>query len=328
MQINPAMKILLENAKSYSERNEVMGLMEAEAEAVNNTMVSNLYKSAIEKAYIDFDDIPESKGDITRYSGYSSMVQVLDLIEQLSVKYNTKVPEVQIVRDAISNITAYRDSFEKGFKLEKEFIILLYNSMVYATVEATSIIISSYVDFVKRPDAVEFTIIKDRTRGGHTVIQNLQKFNKSVKNGDLAKVLRAVINTGKENLIGIDDLVVPTIIIGAVITLVPLIRELIFGFYYSRMRLSDYLEQQAMLLEINKQNIESSNRPAREKTRIVKKQERTIQNLHRLSEKIKVDNKMSDSKATVELHKENKAWTIGDVKSQSASTDTNGFQLL
>jgi hypothetical protein len=328
MELNPAMQILIENAKTFADRNEIRGLMESEIKAVNNTMITNLYKSAIEKSHIDFEDIPNSKGDVTRYSGYKSMVDTLALVKEIASKHNAKIPEIETVEDALNNIIAFRESFDKGFRLDKEFIILQYNTLVYATVEATSILVSSYVDFAKRPDRVEFTIMRDSKRGGYSAIQNLAKFNMAVKKGDYSKVMNAVIKSGKEGLVGVDDMVIPALIIGGVLAIVPAIRELIFGFYYSRMKLSDYLEQQAQLLEINRQSIEASQMSAKEKNQIIKKQQAKINDLRRLSDKIKVDRTMSDNKAAVALQSENKNWTIGDVKTQSASMDNNGFQLL
>lgn len=328
MQMNPAMKILMENAKTFADRNKISALMESELKAVNNTMVSNLYNSAISKAHVDFDDIPHSKGDITKYSGYKSMMEILTLVREIASKHSVKIPEVDVVTTAISNIAVYRESFEKGFRLDKEFVILQYNTLVYACIEATSVIVSSYVDFVKRPDRNEFTIIQNTRRGGHASIQNLERFNQAVKQGEFSKVLNSVINSGKEALIGVDDLVVPTIILGGVLVIVPLIRELIFSFYYSRMKISDYLKHQAMLLEINKENLESVKMSAKERNAIVKKQTQQIEKLRRLSDAIKVDSTMSDNKATIEMGKENKHWTIDEVKTQSAGSDTNGFQLL
>jgi hypothetical protein len=328
MQMNPGLKILMENARTFSDRSKIMALMENEIHGVNNAMVSNFYKSALEKSHVDFEDIPQSKGDITKYSGYKSMVETLDLIEQIAAKHSIKIKEVDDIKQAIQNIVAYRETFDKGFRLDKEFIILQYNTLVYAAVEATSLLISSYIDFVKRPDKIEFTVIKDTRHGAHLAIQNLQKFNLTVKQGDFSKVLNSVISTGKDNLVGIDDLVVPALIIGGVLALVPMIRELIFGFYYSRMKVSDYLAQQAMLLEINKENIQASTRPAKEKNEIIKKQGVKIEKLRRMSDAIKVDRTMSDSKASIEMNKENKGWTIDDVRTQSASTDSGGFQLL
>lgn len=329
MQINPVLKILLENAKTFAERNEITGLMESEMNSVTSALVSNLYKSAIEKSYINFENIPESKGDLTRYEGYKSMVESIALLKELCKKHNVKIAELETVETAMNNIITYRDAFEKGFKLEKEFIMLQYNILVYACVEALSVIISSYVDFVKRPDRVEFVLNKNpRHHHGFLLMKNLESFNMAVKKGEFSKVLNGVINSGKEGFTGAGSILIPTFIIGAVASIVPLIRELIFVFYYSRMKLSDYLEHQATFLEINKQNVQASNLPAKQKNEIMKKQAKYIEKLRKISETVKVDGTMSETKATVELNKENKAWTINDVKSQAASMDTTGFQLL
>lgn len=326
--VNAAMKILLENARTFSERQAITTLMESEAHVVNNTMVTNLYKSAIEKSHVDFEDIPQSKGDITKYAGYTSMRNIISLLRDLSQKSNVRIEELDIVETALANIVSYRELFEKGFIFQKEFIILQYNTLVYACVEAVSTIISSYVDFIKRPDRIEFTLLREKTRGGNLCITNLEKFNISVKQGDFSKVLNTVLNAGKQGFVGVNELIIPAFIIGAVLSVVPLIRELIFLFYYSRMRLSDYLEHQATLLEIHKQSVEATALPAKKKNEILKQQAQFISKLRHLSEKVKVDRITTETKATNEIGKENKTWTIDEVKAQAASTDKSGFQLL
>jgi hypothetical protein len=326
--MTPIMKILVENAMTYNDRNKIYSLMEAEVNNVNNTMIANLYKSAIEKSHVDFEDIPQSKGDITKYSGYKSMMDSLTLLKEIMGKSAVRVDDVQIVETAISNITAYREQFEKGFKLEKDFILLQYNVLVSACVESVSLIISSYLDFIKRPDRIEFNIINNNKQIGSLCLQNLNEFNYSVKSGEFPKVINAVINSGKESFIGVDDLVIPAVIIGGVALLVPIIRELIFYFYYSRMKLSDYLELQASFLELNKNNIESSSLAANKKNSILKKQEDLIKKLYAIADKIKVNHIMTQNKSIDEMNKQNKGWTIGEIQNQAASTDKTGFKLL
>jgi hypothetical protein len=324
---NTCFKILTENAKTFTERQVITTLTESEVQSVNNTMVSNLYKSAIEKAHIDFDDIPQSKGDVTRYLGYKSLTQSIEILKEISSKNDTKIPELEIVENALNNIVMYREAFEKGFRLNKEFVELQYNTLVYACVESVSVLISSYVDFVKRPDKIDFVIVKDPKRGGSVSIQNLEKFNLTVKKGDFSKTINAVINSGKEGLIGVDDIIIPALILGGVISLVPMIRELMFLFYYSRMKVSDYLKQQAALIEINKQSVLSSSVSIKEKNAILKKQSEKIHSLQSLSDKIKVDKVMSENKSNVEISKQNKSWSIGEIQSQAATNDL-GFQLM
>jgi len=328
---NEAIKILLENATTLSERNEITTLTEQESVKVNNAMVTNLYKSAIEKAHVDFEDIPNSAGNITRYSGYKSLMETIELLKSLAAKGGTKIPELDTVEQAISNIIAGREIFEKGFVFEKDFIILQYNTLVFAVVEAVSIIISSYVDFVKRPDRVEFVILKSKDRSGSLAIKNLEKFNAVFKSGEFSKVNNAVIQSGRENLVGsvtATTITTPILVVAGALAIVPIIRELIFLYYYSRMRLSDFLEQQAALLEINKTNVQASTLPAAKKNQVLKKQDETIKKLQQLSDKVKVNRATSEQSTVKEIKKENTKWTINEVKTQAASTDTTGFQLL
>jgi hypothetical protein len=302
--------------------------MESEVAVVNNAMVTNLYKSAIEKSHIDFEDIPESKGDLTRYKGYRSMTESLELVKSIAAKESVKIPEIEIVQTAINNIVAFRESFEKGIRLNKDFIALSYYVLVQACVESTSAIIASYVDFVKRPDRVEFTIIRGADRSGHLSITTLDKFNTTVRTGEFGKALQGVISNSQEAFVGTAAAITTAVVIGSILVIVPLIRELVFIFYYSRMRASDYLEQQAALLEINKQNIASTNLPPKEKNQILKKQTATIAKLHNLSEKIKVNRIMAEKQANTNLQSENKNWSLDDVRAQAASTDDGGFQVL
>lgn len=326
--LNPAFKILIENATSFQERGQIHALLENEVYKVNNTMISNLYKSALDKAHVDFEDIPNSKGDITKYSGFKSMIESIALLKEIFTKANIKITDLETVETAVNNIIAHRNLFEKGFSLEKEFIILQYNVLVFACVESVSTIISSFVDYVKRPDKVEFSIIKNARVSGWLCINNLEKFNLAVKKGELTKVLTTVINSGRENLTG-KDLAIPALVIGAVLAIVPLMRELIFYFYYSRMKLSDYLKQQATFLEINKSNISSStSMTLKKKNDILKKQDERIKLLRDLADKLQVNDKMREKKTINELKNENKNWTIDTVRKQSVNDDTEGYQIL
>jgi len=327
--LNEVSKILIENAITLKEKNQIYSLKESDQNIVNNTMISNLYKSAIEKAHVDFNDIPNSKGDLTKFSGFKSMLDSVDLLHQLSNKTNVKIDELDILDKAINNIINYKESFEKGFKLEKEFIILQYNILVCACIEGLSSIISSYVDFIKRPDRIEFTLIKSPQLTGRICIMNLEKFNSCVRSGEFGKVIKSVIDSGKEGFVGTETLMIGTLIVGGVLVLVPLMRELIFYFYYSRLKISEYLKTQALFLEINKNNINmNSSLNSKNKKQILDRQQTVIRNLQALSDKIRVDDTTSTTQTYKNMNTENKGWSLGSVKTQSASVDGNGFKLL
>ena len=319
-------KILLRNATSFKDRNAIIAMEATEEERVDNIMVSKLYELAIAKSHIDFDDIPDTKGDITKYVGYANMVDSLTLVKNLAKQQNAKIKEIEIVETAINHIVSYRAQFTKGFLIDKEFIILLYNLLVSSCVTATSVIIASYVDFIKSPTKVEFTIVKGANKMGHTSIQSLQQFNASVKSGDFGKVLNT-ISGDKENLLGGSAALIPIMILGGMAMIVPLLRELTYYFYFSRMKTADFLRHQAELLEINKDAVKGSNLPANKKKEVLKKQAQAAKHMSDFANKIAVDSRGTEKMVDREIEKENRTIHIKDVQSQASGLDTSGFIL-
>lgn len=320
------LKVLLENGKDYNEKNEIRALESSEKIKLDNVMISNLYKSAIEKSYIDFDDIPDSKGDITKYKGYNTMMETISTIETLASKNNVKIAEIEVIRTAISNLIAYKNLYMNGFSLRKSFVELQYNAIVMACVESTSSLIASYMDYLKRVDVIEFKIVKTKTNSGSHCIDILKQYNDSVKSGDYQKLLTGIVNN-KEAFVGMETITLGVVIAGAALSIVPLLRELIFYFYYTRMKASEYLKLQAMMLELNKNHIESLNVNPKKKKEILKNQEQIMNKMLKLSEKIKVTQKLATTKSMQEVKKEEKNWSLDNLKHEVVKTDST-FTLL
>lgn len=322
-----AIDLLLENCTSFREKAEIHALTESEVKQINNAMITNLYKKALDKAYMNFDEIPESRGDITTYEGYDNMIGSINLLKELSNKGNMKIKELEILETAVMNIRTYKNHFERGFALGHEFVMLQYNTLTAACIESTSALISAYVDFVKKVDKTEFKIIKGKGLQGHLAIKNLELFNNSVKKGDFNKMMTHLLQSERENFVG--SSVGAGVLVAGMITLsiIPLIRELIYYYYYSRMVISEYLQHQVMFLEMNRVNVESSSLPAKERNVIIKKQAEYIKTLNKVSDKIKVNSTMAGKQATSAIKSENKEWTLDNVK-QATSNDEVGFALI
>jgi hypothetical protein len=327
--MNPITKILLENCKTFSDRRELFGLTEAEMNGVNNNMINKLFDSALSKSHIDFEDIPRSKGDITKYSGYKPMVESLEVLKNISTKSNHKIEEIEIIEKALDGVIAHRNLFERGIKLNKDYVILQYNTVVMSCVIATSSLITSYVDFMKRIDKVEFTIINPKETPGRICIDNLVRFNKSVASGDFAKVMNGIIASGAEGFTGTGAIIAGAIIGGAIIG-VTFMRDIVFYVYYSRVKLADYLRTQALFLELNKSiiNAQGYDMPATKKEKVLKNQSVLIDDLRAMAEKIDVSDRLASSNMKTEIKKENSGWKLDDIKTQNASTDNNGYQLI
>lgn len=318
---NEGMKILLENATSYEEKAKIYALNESEQAVISDKMVGNIYQSALKRKDIDFDTIPFSKGDIKKFDGYDNMIATLDMVKQLARKFGIKISELDIVETAIGNIRAYRKTFEDGFTFNNDYLILFYNSLIYACVESTSLILSSYVEYVKTINAVEFKIKKGKGMYGNVCIGNLRQFNNSVKSGDFAKFSKNILSKNKQQFLGTG--IAATTALGIALSIVPILRQLIFYFYESRMNVTQYLEQQAEFLRINQEKMSVDGMNPAEKENVWRKQRETADKLDNLADKIRVNSKISDKNSANKLKQDNKQWTL-----KTVSGNDDGFMFV
>lgn len=321
--------ILLETCTTFKKRHEAMELLRENNAATNATLVTNLYNAMLAKNDVDFGHIPDSKGDVTKFKGYDSMRQTLSLLDELSRKQQVRVEEVAVVTSALDALVAHREYLSKGFQLDKEFIVLQYNYLVLACMHVTSATISAYVDFVKQVNKTDVVLVSPNDSGVSLMLRDLQQFVAFTKTGKYGQSLKQLVEHSRDNFIGADGVSLAFVALGAATLIVPLMRELIFVFYYSRMRVSDLLDQQAKFLEINKQGVQALSASAKEKNAILKRQSAQIDKLRRLSDRIRVDASMSDAKAKSEVVKQNKEFDVDTIRTQMAGRDnTTGFQLL
>ena len=287
-------------------------------------MIGNLYQSALKKGNIDFDNIPLSKGDIQKVDGYQNMLATLDILKGLSKKFGIKIPEIFIVEDAVNNIRLQRNIFERGFGLNIDFIKMYYNTLVYACIESTSLLISSYVEYTRTVNNVEFRLKKGKGIYGNICLDNLVKFNESVKNGSFVKFANGLMNKDKDEFlgaVGVAKGAMTAIAIGT--SIVPLVRQLIFYFYDSRMQISEFLQQQKDMLEMNKFSVEASSMEAQKRNKILNKQKSVIDRLEKVSDKIKVNQQIANKSAENKIKDENKNWNISNV-----SGNDDGFMFI
>lgn len=318
---NYSIDILVENATTFSEKTRLSALTEAEQAVINDKMVGNIYKSALKKRDIDFDNIPYSKGDVQQFNGYDNIVGTLSIVRELSKKFGIKIEELDVVEDALSNLRTHKAIFQKGFALDNEFMILYYNTLVYACVESTSLILSSYVEYVKTINTVEFRLKKGKGIHGNICITNLKKFNKSVKSGEFVKFTKGMLDQGKQNFVGGGVAAVTAITLAA--SIVPILRELVYFVFESRMAISQFLDQQAEFLEMNKVRVNASSMSAPERNKVLDKQSAAINKLESLSDKIKVNHQLTDKAAATKIKQDNKEWTL-----KSVSGNDDGFLFV
>lgn len=317
LQRNYCMDILIENATTYSEKAKIYALTEQEQAVVNDRMVGNIYQSALKRRDIDFGDIPNSRGDIQKFGGYNNMVATINMLRELTKKFGIKMYELDIVENAVDNIRIQKRTFEKAYSLNIDFLKMYYQSLVLACIDATTLLLASYVEYTKTINAVEFNIKKGKGISGNICIDSLEKFNKSVKDGSFHKFADGLMSKKQENFLGAASAAAAGVKIAAAAgigaSIVPVLRTLIFYFYDAKMSVAEKLQYQKELLEMNAFRLNASSMDAKERNKILDKQKGYMDKLDKWADKIKISDKLATKSSTASIKQDNKQWNIGNV---------------
>ena len=261
-----------------------------------------------------------TRGDITKLPNYAKIVDSLNLLEGILEHYKQDITPVDTINNAIENIKLRKDLFTKAYQLNIEFPIVIYNTMTLAVIESLSYLIASAIEFIKVPSQEGFVISLDKVAltkvRQHLLFENLEKFNKSCKKGEIDKAIDFVMKQNMKNFSGVEIGIVAgaALAIGLILNIIPIMRELIFLFYYTRTSISNYFDMQATLLQMNAYNVEAQNtRDEEEKKRIIKKQLKVAETFKKISNTIMVDAKKSETVATKDLVETNKKMKVSDV---------------
>mgnify|MGYP001024591234 FL=1 len=316
---------IVTEASSPEDKKFIQTMSKEDIHQVNGTLVQSLYRTIIERKDCDFGDIPDSEGDITKCKYFKSTRESLDVLSELMTKNNIPTRDVDIVNEAIGNIKKLRPTFESAFQLKQEYLILSYNTIVMAVVDATSMIIADYIDYLLGPDQVRYDSVKSRSdKGrGRVSLSNLQRFNEEVKVGHFDTMANYLLGAQRKNFTG-TGIVIAGVVITALVSVVPITRELIYFYYRTRVRLSDYLDMQADFLELNKLGVQASNKSAQQKKDIIKKQEKIILQCRRRADKLKINDEDIGVLAKKQVANDNRGFSLQNIEKQIFSNKEGG----
>ncbi|MGL5327853.1 MAG: hypothetical protein ACRDD7_01205 [Peptostreptococcaceae bacterium] len=295
-------------------RKTLLAIDEADQNKVLTALSSKLYDHIVNKVDdIDFGTIPNTKGDLTKLEGFDRLTDCLDVMRNILIEYKQATTPVDTINTAIDNIIERKELFEKGFRYQVELPMITYSTMVLSVISSTSFLVSSCIEFIKAPNQEEFQIVLDNVgltkTKSNLLFSNLSKFNDCCNKKQIDNCLEVIIKNNTKNLTGIEvgTVVGGIALAGLILNIIPILRELIFFFYYSRTRVSDYFDIQADLLQMNAYNLQSSNNMNKsERDRIVKKQMKIVDLFRKMSNKISISVKDSENKASKEIVDDNK----------------------
>lgn len=294
-------------------RSVLLAVNEADQNAVMTSLSNKLYQHIVDKVDdIDFGTIPTSNGDITKIDNYDKLVDCINIITDILNNYRQPVDNtIGVVNIALQNLIDRRDMFTKAYKLDVEMPIIIYNTIALSIVSSVSFMISSCIEFIKLPSDEGFEIAIDKAAVSRTsqnlLFIDLAKFNKMCGSGEFDKAMDFVIaNAVSKGFTGGPMLAFNAssiaVSLGLVLLIIPVIRELIFFFYYSRTRVADYFDSQASLLQMNAYNIENSlSREPKTRKEIAGKQRKVADVFKKISNAIKIDSRTADQKSQKDI---------------------------
>ena len=176
---------------------------DAERDKLLDALSAALYDNIVAKVDdIDFGTIPMSRGDITKVEKFDMTEQSLDLIRKLTIEYKQNPKIVDVIITAIQNVKDNKSLFVKGYALNVEFPMLIYNLITLSIIRATSMIIATCVQYVSDPQTETMRQALDKVSYQKTqedvMFKQLVSFNTICKDGSIVKMLNAAIkNNGK-----------------------------------------------------------------------------------------------------------------------------------
>lgn len=315
-------------------RKVILAVDEADQNRLLTALTSKIYDSIIDKVdEIDFGDIPSTKGDITKLPKFNQLVACNEAIKELVLGYGVKDTEaIDTVLNAINNLVNDKDLYVRAFRYNSELPIMVYNTITLAIIGSTSYMISTCIDFIKQPkqdtftaslDTVKYKMVKD-----HLLFENLKKFNEACASKELQNALETIVRNHMKNFTGAEIGVWAAGVasVAVILNIVPILRELVFFFFYARTRISDYFDTQADLLQMNAYEVKNNKEiDPTKREKIVKRQLKFVDLFRKISNKFEVDCKKAEVSADKDIAKANKKYKTSDVVDSVPDSASNAL---
>ena len=308
-------------------RKVLVTINEADQNQVMGSLATKLYDAIVKKVTdIDFGQIPQSRGDITKIPNYLDMVECLTTIRDMMVasKQSTQTPDIIFL--SIENMKKYQKIWEKGYVLDNEMAIVFYNTIALSIVSAISLLTSATVEFIKNPQSdvidLELARVANHKTKDNLLFKNLDKFNKACRKGDIEKIFNEVLKAQrqlkeetivKENIAAI--LFTGAMVLGLLSTVIPILHQLTNALYCLRQNVAEYLAGEADVIRLNAEKVQYNRAKSPEqKKKIIARQHKIADHFKKWSNKLMIKANKADVEANKKIKEENSNKSkIGDV---------------
>lgn len=181
----------------------LMNLNEEQQDRVLANLATKLYDHIVnEITDIDFGDIPTSKGDITRIPNYLDMVDCINIIHGICVRFKQTTTATDTLFKAIQNLKDTKEIWRKSFDIKAGLGMNTYNTLALGIVCSVSLLISSAIEFIKNQEGdFEFLINKVGMQKSldSVLFKSLKEFNDGCADGTFMKAI-IIANNSKVNI--------------------------------------------------------------------------------------------------------------------------------
>ena len=312
-------------------RQAILAMNEADQNSVLTALTSKLYDNIVAKVDdIDYGEIPSTKGDVTKLSNYAKLKECIDLLRNILREYKQDTAPIDAVALALANIESRKDMFGRAFRMDVELPIIMYNNMVLAVINGVSYMIATCIEFIKTPNKDTFQISLNKVAFAKTksnlMYNNLKRFNKCCEKRDFDKSMDHIIKEFVKihegaAIAGFFASVGGKWAIAALLLMIiPFLRELVFFFYFVRMRVSEFFDLQADLLQMNAYNVESNATiDDSKKQKIVSGQLKVVEFFRKVANKFSINSKKAEVETEKEISAQSGNMKIDDVTNANVS---------
>jgi hypothetical protein len=319
-------KKLLEAPSTDSDKDKVKAIL------------SKLGKYASDRKYSNFGDISKSAGDITTFSGYSELQEITKFLSGLNTPGSEAAKGfIKIIIEGVRILTSLKGDFKSNYTKSK-VIAVIYNSYLYAVVQAVTSLLSQYIKVTIDPKTqkAEIVIANSKYKANLFYFKQLEKYNTLCASKEFKQIISdASKGVYKEDATGVISAIsgglgaagmaiggaigTATGVLGIVIALFLLVRMSVILFFRARVTLTKQLEEWTSFLELRnnlyKSGAVGGNLSSEKKESIMKKQVKYIEMFTRICEVIRVQSDADVNAATTEVGNDNQeieTTTTGD----------------
>lgn len=317
-------------------------LDEATKVKVTDNVMVDMFKFITDKYNsIDFSEIEKSAGDYKRFK-YADLIDTnietlrnvyLSSSEPGAQKFIVTLNNMQMI---VEFLKMNREKISYLYKNKDGIAQLIYTSLTSSLIYGVSTLVAQTIRFITLEDDTEVSVVYDEMNNAakNIHIKNISTAANSIKsinqyidtayNNRRNKVANESITLASITASGLGP---AAIAFGAAILIlpriIPMIREIIYAIYYSRVNIAQALDVQISLVNTNIESLEQSGRGNK---KIIAKQRNIVKKLQKLQNIVAVKTDDAKSLTSRKINEENRTLHI-DRESELAGTEQMGLMI-